>query len=164
MGPKHHCMSIVTIESALPGRHDDQRCRAIRIPPWIRAQFALLTTLSVVCAIACSQAEFTLPPFENNLKLQGSGAADLCLDRTGRRLGGPRAFWRCSARATLLSRAVRCRALLCTSYAAGHGGSLDVEARQKGKRLHCVSCSVGWLTVAQPPCGTTSNRQFSKCI
>ena len=50
------------------------------------------------------------------------------------------------------------------TYAAGHGGSLDVEARQKGKRLHCVSCSVGWLTVAQPPCGTTSNRQFSKCI
>ena len=28
----------------------------------------------MVCAIACSQTEFTLPPFENNLKLQGSGA------------------------------------------------------------------------------------------
>ena len=80
----------MTSESALPGRHDDQRCHAIRIPPWIRAQYALLTTLSVVCAIACSQAEFTLPPFENNLKLQGSGAADCYLGRAGRCLAGPR--------------------------------------------------------------------------
>ena len=72
----------------LPGHHVDQKCHAIRIPPWIRAQYDLLITLSVVCAIACSQAEFTLPPYENNLKLQGSGAADLCLGRTVRRLGG----------------------------------------------------------------------------
>ena len=103
---------MLTSESALPGLHDDQRCRAIRIPPWIRAQlcFADHAERSVVCAIPCSQAEFTLPPFENNLNLQGSGAADWCVGRTGRRLGGPRAAWRCSARATLLSRAMMCRA------------------------------------------------------
>ena len=70
------------------------------------AQIAMTVMLSMVCAIPCSQAEFTLPPFENNLKLQGTGATGLCLGRAGRRLGGPRAFWRCSARATLLSRAV----------------------------------------------------------
>ena len=51
--------------------------------------------LSVICAIPCSQAEFTLPPCENNLKLQGKGVAGLCLGRSGRRLGGLRAFWRC---------------------------------------------------------------------
>ena len=81
------------------------------------AQIAMTVMLSMVCAIPCSQAEFTLPPFENNLKLQGTGATGLSLGRAGRRLGGPRAFWRCSARATLLSRAVRCRALLRTSHA-----------------------------------------------
>ena len=106
MGSNLLSKEVLTSESALPGRHDDQRCRAIRIPPWIRAQYDLLITLSVVCAIACSQAEFTLPPYENNLKLQGSGAADLCLGRTVRQLGGPLAFWRCSARPTLLSRVV----------------------------------------------------------
>ena len=79
---------MLTLKSALPGHHVDQKCHAIRIPPWIRAQYDLLITLSVVCAIACSQAEFTLPPYENNLKLQGSGAADLCLGRTVRRAEG----------------------------------------------------------------------------
>ena len=74
------------------------------------AQIAMTVMLSMVCAIPCSQAEFTLPPFENNLNLQGSGAADWCVGRTGRRLGGPRAAWRCSAQATLLSRAMMWRA------------------------------------------------------
>ena len=51
------------------------------------AQIAMTVMLSMVCAIPCSQAEFTLPPFENNLNLQGSGAADWCVGR------GPVVAW-----------------------------------------------------------------------
>ena len=56
--------------------------------------------LSVVCAIPCSQAEFTFPPFENDQMLQGPVLYTRCFCRGRRRSGGPRIRGRCSARAT----------------------------------------------------------------
>ena len=58
--------------------------------------------LSVICAIPCSQAEFTFPPFENDRKLQGGVLYSLCCCRGCRRSGGPRTRGRCGARATVL--------------------------------------------------------------
>lgn len=41
-----------------PSPLDPQRCLRIRIPPWIRAQFAMTAMLSLLCAIPRPQAEF----------------------------------------------------------------------------------------------------------
>ena len=41
-----------------PSPHDPKRCLRIRIPPWIRAHFAMTAMLSVLCAIPRPQAEF----------------------------------------------------------------------------------------------------------
>ena len=71
MGSMHHGMLLVVSEPTLRGRFDDQRCRPIRIPPWTRAQTALLTMLSVRRAIPCPQAQFTLSPSENHRSCSG---------------------------------------------------------------------------------------------
>ena len=49
-------------------------------PTRTSAAFLTLRTvmLSVVCAITCSQAEFTFPPFENDQKLQGTELSERC--------------------------------------------------------------------------------------
>ena len=60
MGSRHHRMLLVMSEPVAPACFDDQRCRLIRILPWIRAQTTLLTMLSVFNAIPCPQAEFNL--------------------------------------------------------------------------------------------------------
>ena len=70
MGPNLHHMRLLKSESATSGRFNDQRCRPFRISPSNRAQIAMTAMLSAVCAISCPQAEITLPPFENHLKLQ----------------------------------------------------------------------------------------------
>ena len=102
-------------ESALSGCHDGHRCRANRTPPWIRAQHSSLIMWSVLCAFPCPQAWKSQPLFENDLKLQGSGASDRCLGWTNHRFRGPCVYLRYNARPTVLSRAVLCRTLPCTS-------------------------------------------------
>ena len=78
MGSTHHRMLLVVSEPVAPGRFDDQRCRPIRISPKSRALPALLTMLSVRCAIYCWQAQITLSPVENHPKQQGTELSGRC--------------------------------------------------------------------------------------
>ena len=99
-------------------------------PTRTSAAFLTLRTvmLSVVCAITCSQAEFTFPPFENDQKLQGT---ELCLSAAdalsaGSIWGGPRLLVRCICGDMCVEAPFVCRVLPCTSDATARdvlGGS-----------------------------------------
>lgn len=72
MGSFHCYKTLHTRELATPGRVDYQKCHLFRVSPCKRAQMPMTDTLSVLCAIACMQAEFAQPPFENRMKLSGT--------------------------------------------------------------------------------------------
>ena len=71
MGTIHRSKSMLTSEPALLGHFDGQMCRAFRTVLWFRAQYALLTSRSVLSAFPCLQAEFPVPSFVNYTKLLG---------------------------------------------------------------------------------------------
>ena len=97
-------------------------------PTRTSAAFLTLRTvmLSVVCAITCSQAEFTFPPFENDQKLQGTELSERCCCSIGRIWGGPRLLVRCICGDMCVEAPFVCRVLPCTSDATARdvlGGS-----------------------------------------
>ena len=117
IGPILHRMALVASDSAFSVCGDDQRCRRIRIPPWIRAQFALLTMLSMIRAVPCSQGEFALCPFEKGMPLHGR---ELLKGRRCRVNGcgeDPRFPVPCSSVDTCSGCPVCCRVVLCTCNA-----------------------------------------------